>query len=568
MRQNREPRYQRPGFQAKPDPRIKKALTTTRPTHPATFQPVSPSTDDGQAFLERAPGLRYSIATLPIGTPSPSLSWPSAQIHVKSSSLPHSLIQRKHIASGETSTIGDTAGEERGQSLKWRTHISANLPPHTLHPRSRSEPYSFPALSALIYQARTEDARALDAPIRERLKHHLGHDLTRVQVHKGPASALSAAALNARAFTLGRDIYLGAQAHTLNSSERAQLLAHEAVHTVQQGGQSIIPQGNLAINHPNDATENEADQIATSVMRPASQSPSRSLALRDQLRAGHLSDDAEQRSSRSLALRDQMRSAPLTQGVLMRTPTPLIQRDLNANIPLKNGNGTFDLAFKSYSKRRKQPDKTMKPETGLAGKITFTPSATSPQGTNIKLLQVSRLTIKGGAQEYTWKGDEAQREQAKTTQDLTTGVEGGYFVDTSYKPYTPRQQATDPAISPYYIDLAKGGTQGGQAGYHDNTQNPAIKDATLEDEPSIEVPGYFYYETTAKDVNTGTVYGGVLWSFEVSQVAGFTHGVLDHNKAKVQHETAKVLDTPTKTFNAAVTKFDEYFRNPGSVNAP
>ncbi len=60
-----------------------------------------------------------------------------------------------------------------------------------------------------------------------------GHDFSDVRLHTGATAAGAAAAINARAFTLGRDIVFGAgQGDGTGSGRR--LLAHELTHVVQQ----------------------------------------------------------------------------------------------------------------------------------------------------------------------------------------------------------------------------------------------------------------------------------------------------------------------------------------------
>lgn len=62
----------------------------------------------------------------------------------------------------------------------------------------------------------------------------LGVDLGDVRVHTDSHAASSAQALNARAYTTGRDIVFGAGQYAPHTAAGRQLLAHELVHTVQQ----------------------------------------------------------------------------------------------------------------------------------------------------------------------------------------------------------------------------------------------------------------------------------------------------------------------------------------------
>jgi hypothetical protein len=72
----------------------------------------------------------------------------------------------------------------------------------------------------------------LDTATRAFFEPRFGADFSGVRVHSDAAAADSAGAINARAYTVGRQIVLGADAkHGANP-----LLAHELAHVVQQGG--------------------------------------------------------------------------------------------------------------------------------------------------------------------------------------------------------------------------------------------------------------------------------------------------------------------------------------------
>lgn len=62
-----------------------------------------------------------------------------------------------------------------------------------------------------------------------------GHDFSEVQVHKDAQAAESARAINAQAFTIGKDVVFGAGQYTPKTSKGKRLLAHELTHTIQQG---------------------------------------------------------------------------------------------------------------------------------------------------------------------------------------------------------------------------------------------------------------------------------------------------------------------------------------------
>lgn len=65
-----------------------------------------------------------------------------------------------------------------------------------------------------------------------------GQDFSRVQVHTGPAAASLSSELNARAFTVGSDVFFGEGQYRPESEEGQRLIAHELTHVVQQRADS------------------------------------------------------------------------------------------------------------------------------------------------------------------------------------------------------------------------------------------------------------------------------------------------------------------------------------------
>lgn len=61
-----------------------------------------------------------------------------------------------------------------------------------------------------------------------------GRDFSTVRVHAGPAASQAAAALGARAFTIGRSIVFGASEYAPETAAGQRLVAHELAHVVQQ----------------------------------------------------------------------------------------------------------------------------------------------------------------------------------------------------------------------------------------------------------------------------------------------------------------------------------------------
>lgn len=78
--------------------------------------------------------------------------------------------------------------------------------------------------------------RPLDAETRAFFEPRFGRDLGDVRTHSDASAAGMAEAVNARAFTFGRDLVFGNGQYDPGSDEGKRLLAHELVHVMQQSG--------------------------------------------------------------------------------------------------------------------------------------------------------------------------------------------------------------------------------------------------------------------------------------------------------------------------------------------
>jgi hypothetical protein len=75
----------------------------------------------------------------------------------------------------------------------------------------------------------------LDAPTKVAMEGAFGADFSGVRVHTGPASSELNDRVQAKAFTVGSDIFFRGDLPDSRSSPGQELLAHELAHTIQQG---------------------------------------------------------------------------------------------------------------------------------------------------------------------------------------------------------------------------------------------------------------------------------------------------------------------------------------------
>ena len=91
--------------------------------------------------------------------------------------------------------------------------------------------------SGLIGSLRNGGER-LPGPSRAFFESRLHYDFGQVRTHTGPRAEEAARSVNARAFTIGRDVFFGAGQFAPETKEGQRLLAHELTHVVQQTSSS------------------------------------------------------------------------------------------------------------------------------------------------------------------------------------------------------------------------------------------------------------------------------------------------------------------------------------------
>ena len=100
--------------------------------------------------------------------------------------------------------------------------------------------------------------------VRDFFEPRFGCDFSRVRIHTGAQSNEISDKLNARAFTIGQDIFFRKELYSPSSSSGRELLAHELTHVVQQTGGL---QRTLIVGQPEDKNDQEVDQTVQPIMQ-------------------------------------------------------------------------------------------------------------------------------------------------------------------------------------------------------------------------------------------------------------------------------------------------------------
>jgi hypothetical protein len=104
------------------------------------------------------------------------------------------------------------------------------------------------------------------------MESRFGHDFGRVRVHTDQKAAQSARAVNALAYTVGADLVFSSGQYRPEEADGRRLLAHELVHTIQQGEPArptAAGRDALVVSHPDSAQEREASVHAERVVAGA-----------------------------------------------------------------------------------------------------------------------------------------------------------------------------------------------------------------------------------------------------------------------------------------------------------
>src|SRR5262249_24053237 len=154
------------------------------------------------------------------------------------------MLQRKCVACNKHTVAGDKCpecGKKSNGSLQ----------------RAATSAEAINGAPPIVHEALRSSGRPLDAATREFMEPRFGHDFSGVRVHTDSQAAESARAVNALAYTVGRDVVFGSGQYAPGMTAGRKLLAHELAHTIQQAGSGSVSLGKLTIGSANDRYEQE-----------------------------------------------------------------------------------------------------------------------------------------------------------------------------------------------------------------------------------------------------------------------------------------------------------------------
>jgi hypothetical protein len=163
-----------------------------------------------------------------------------------------------------TSSASRTRSAAESHRSAARTPDAAHAAPEFAHLLDLQGTAGNGAVTGLLGSAGALSGRGDPLPrqLRHRLEAAFTAPLGHVRLHSGPDAARMAAALDARAFTVGEHIGFPAKGLSPDSPDGYRLLAHEVAHVVQQGPR---PGGSARLTRRDDAAESAASAAADRV---------------------------------------------------------------------------------------------------------------------------------------------------------------------------------------------------------------------------------------------------------------------------------------------------------------
>ena len=115
-----------------------------------------------------------------------------------------------------------------------RHELARRIPPRTLQRAPARGASGSDAAPPIVHEVLASSGQPLGSATRSFMEPRLGIDLGGVRVHSDSKANDSARAVNALAYTVGKDIVFGAQQYHPATQAGGRLLAHELTHVAQQ----------------------------------------------------------------------------------------------------------------------------------------------------------------------------------------------------------------------------------------------------------------------------------------------------------------------------------------------
>ena len=171
--------------------------------------------------------------------------------HNKTAPTSSGILQRKTCSCGRPVVAGGDCAECQKKRLYLQRRAVNQAGPTTAPP--------------IVHDVLRSPGRPLDPSTRTYMEPRFSHDFSRVRVHTDAKASDSARAVNALAYTVGRDVVFGAGQYSPQTQRGRKLLGHELTHVMQQRNH-VGYQPRQIVSQSADRYEREADRVASHVI--------------------------------------------------------------------------------------------------------------------------------------------------------------------------------------------------------------------------------------------------------------------------------------------------------------
>jgi hypothetical protein len=162
------------------------------------------------------------------------------------------VLQRQCACGNHTMVGGECAACSKKQQTLKRSSLS----------QRRNEVGGEREVPPIVHEVLRSPGQPLNPATRAYFESRFGQDFSQVRIHTDATAAESAWAVNALAYTVGRDVVFGSGQYVPATNDGRRLLAHELTHVVQQGGNAQTLQQDSKLGEENDRYEQEAERNA------------------------------------------------------------------------------------------------------------------------------------------------------------------------------------------------------------------------------------------------------------------------------------------------------------------
>jgi len=194
------------------------------------IQDVDTGSQVGKSFFNSSVG--FNFGNIPI-QPKLKISQPNDIFEREADRLSEQIMEMSSVSYEDNVGVLDTNNSQNNIHRKCSScQLNDNKKEKELKisRKPQSSHSNLQTSDKITNQINSSTGRPLDSSTKDFMKSRFGHDFSSVRIHDDSKSRELSESVNARAFTVGHDIFLGRNEFVSDKK----LLAHELVHVVQQ----------------------------------------------------------------------------------------------------------------------------------------------------------------------------------------------------------------------------------------------------------------------------------------------------------------------------------------------